>query len=259
MCVRVRVHGYFEVLLQRKKKWLSEMATKPLIIKLIGDSFVGKSSLLIRYQQDVFPDASEWLPTIAEHYVTDIECKFENGESRKVAVDIWDTNTHDEFDRGIHYARYENVDVILLCFSINARESLEILDIQYMNEMWNHCRNVPFLLIGCKNDLRIQQIWTNMDMISKLIHGYIRGQSDMLFDIYGIMGEYLKQSDDEGNKEFVTDDEAQAFCDRIGGYRYLSCSALEGSGIREIFEVACKCFLEPDIKHNDGCECCQIL
>ena len=49
---------------------------------------------------------------------------------------------------------YDGVDVFLLCFSVDNRDSFENAEAEWYKELKAHCPKSPFLLVGCKSDLR---------------------------------------------------------------------------------------------------------
>ena len=79
---------------------------------------------------------------------------------------------------------YENTDAFLICFDITNRESFGNAAGKWTNEIrkYNNERNmnVPFLLIGCKSDLRERRnrddrsISLEEDRANLLVHGYCR-------------------------------------------------------------------------------------
>ena len=60
---------------------------------VIGDTSVGKSSLLIRYIDHAFPD--NFLPTVG----VDFKIKSIMLQKKKVKLQIWDTVSHNKFYR----------------------------------------------------------------------------------------------------------------------------------------------------------------
>jgi GTPase SAR1 family protein len=49
------------------------------------------------------------------------------------------------------------MDVVLICFSVVWKDSLENVLIRWFPEVQHFCPNIPILLIGTKNDLRDDQ------------------------------------------------------------------------------------------------------
>ncbi|KAK6201334.1 GTP-binding protein [Scheffersomyces amazonensis] len=113
---------------------------------VVGDGGCGKTSLLISYTQQKFPEV--YVPTIFENYVTNILAP--NGKNIELA--LWDTAGQEEYDR-LRPLSYPNADIILICFALNNMISLQnVKDIWYP-EVNHFCPGIPILLVGTKSDL----------------------------------------------------------------------------------------------------------
>ena len=138
----------------------------------------------------------------------------------------------------------------------------------WIPEIEHHCPDKPFLIIGCKDDVRDELIWRDMKKINKLVHGYLSKHSDDIdkddiipLDIFGIIEKYLMENDMNYRDKYITDEEAQELCDKVGGHKYLSCSAAKLRGLDEIFDEVCKCCIETSKRKNKkrGLGGCKIL
>jgi small GTP-binding protein len=49
---------------------------------------------------------------------------------------------------------YPETNVILICFSIDKRVSLENVQYKWRDEVNRYCASVPVILVACKSDLR---------------------------------------------------------------------------------------------------------
>ena len=67
-------------------------STKTIKIVLVGDGAVGKTSCIVSYATDKFPD--QYSPTVFDNYSVTVDC----GEER-VTVGIFDTAGQDDYDR----------------------------------------------------------------------------------------------------------------------------------------------------------------
>ena len=94
------------------------MAEINLKILLIGDSSVGKSSILLKYIEDKFSE--NYVSTIGIEYK--IKTLIING--KKVLLRIWDTSGQERY-RSITQNFYRNANGILFIFDITNRESFE--------------------------------------------------------------------------------------------------------------------------------------
>ena len=113
---------------------------------VVGDVGVGKSSLLITYVTNKFPD-----------FIPAVGCdRFEfqlmvNDEP--VSVDLWDSQAHEEYDR-LRPLVYPSTHIFLVCFSVVSHASYENVREKWIPEIHHHIPNAPFLLVGTKIDLR---------------------------------------------------------------------------------------------------------
>ena len=85
-------------------------------IIIIGDGGVGKTCLLVRYAQDTFD--TEHVPTVLTKYQVS---QHHNG--REYQIHLIDTAGQEEFKR-IAEQHYGQVDVFLVCYSVDHRASL---------------------------------------------------------------------------------------------------------------------------------------
>ena len=87
---------------------------KKLVI--VGDGGCGKTCLLIVFSRDQFPDV--YVPTVFENYVADFEV-----DGKQVELALWDTAGQEDYDR-LRPLSYPDTDIVLLCFAIDAPDSL---------------------------------------------------------------------------------------------------------------------------------------
>ncbi|MGH0139463.1 UNVERIFIED_CONTAM: hypothetical protein FKN15_032143 [Acipenser sinensis] len=121
-------------------------------IIILGDSFVGKSSLLQRYTEGMF-DKSRQSPLGIDFKVRHLE--FEPGISIKLL--LWDTAGQERF-RSISRSYMRNSVGCLLVFDLTKRETFERLRDWYI-EVTNYVKpsKMVFILIGHKCDLKEEQ------------------------------------------------------------------------------------------------------
>lgn len=114
-------------------------------ILLIGDSGVGKTSLLFRYVEDVFNP--EFQSTIG----VDFKICTLSVDGREVKMQLWDTAGQDRF-RNIVASYYRGAHGIVLVYDVASTASFENLQ-NWMEEAKRHLdENVPRLLVGNKID-----------------------------------------------------------------------------------------------------------
>ncbi|CCE63613.1 hypothetical protein TPHA_0F01280 [Tetrapisispora phaffii CBS 4417] len=193
----------------------SSSATKPIERKIVilGDGACGKTSLLNVFTRGYFPKVYE--PTVFENYIHDI---FVDG--KHITLSLWDTAGQEEFDR-LRSLSYSDTDTIMLCFSVDSRDSLENVQHKWVGEIADNCEDVKLVLVALKCDLRNEE----------------------------------HNDDPDGNnnrpEELITYDEGLALAKKIGALRYLECSAKQNKGVNEAFTEATRVVLTTDSKRND--------
>jgi Ras-related protein Rab-1A len=115
-------------------------------VLLIGNSGVGKSSLFLRFVDDIWED--NFVPTIG----VDFKIKTLIIEEKKIKLQIWDTAGQDRF-RTIVSSYYRGAHGILLIFDLTDIESFKSLNNWLIEIERNANKNVIKVLIGNKCDL----------------------------------------------------------------------------------------------------------
>ena len=118
-----------------------------LKIVVVGDSFVGKTTLVTAYGQDTY--VKQWIPTIADKHLGKIEY-----DGQGIPVIIWDTAGQPDLVR-IRALHYNECDAFVICFDLSDIESLNNAKTFWINELRKlGPSNVPIILCGTKADLR---------------------------------------------------------------------------------------------------------
>ena len=115
-------------------------------ILLVGNSSVGKSSLFLRFVDDIWNET--FVPTIG----VDFKIKTIEVEKKNVKLQIWDTAGEERF-RTIISSYYKGAHGILLMFDVTDYDSFESLENWLIEIEKNANKNVIKLLIGNKIDL----------------------------------------------------------------------------------------------------------
>ncbi len=68
------------------------MSQGTIKLVVIGDSTVGKTCLLMRYKDNIFP--SNYTPTVVENYCKDILI-----QKKSYSINLWDTAGQEEYER----------------------------------------------------------------------------------------------------------------------------------------------------------------
>jgi len=113
---------------------------------LIGNSSVGKSSLLVRFVDDIWEE--NFVPTIG----VDFKLKTLEIDGKKVKLQIWDTAGQERF-KNITASYYRGGNGVLVVYDITDRDSFNNLNSWLIEIEKNANKNVFKLLIGNKNDL----------------------------------------------------------------------------------------------------------
>jgi len=115
-------------------------------LMLIGDSGVGKSSLLLRFSDDTFDVSGT--PTIG----IDFKLRTIDVDGKKVKLQLLDTAGQERF-RTITTAHYRNAMGILLVYDITNEASFENIT-EWLSNIEKHTSgNVDRVLIGNKTDM----------------------------------------------------------------------------------------------------------
>ena len=230
---------------------------------LVGDNGIGKTSLLTAYFEKRF--TSEYIPSVYEQGpAAVVEC-----EGKQIALTLVDIYEDPNYKR-LRPLHYPNTNVFLLCFNIQNKyngaydnNSFARIEEMWHPEITHHCPGVPVLLIGLKHDLKPLFL---SQQANKLICGYFRAcnkdknDNYIPIDILKVIESFLQhQYDDKNDNEFVSDEDAQKYCDKIGGYKYMTCSSLEMKGVNEIFNEVCKCYLKFLREPKPRRQYCDIL
>ena len=174
---------------------------------IVGDGAVGKTSLLISYTTNTFPQ--DYIPTVFDNYSTTISLRDpflsreslanenENDHLELFKLNLWDTAGQEEYDR-LRPLSYPQTDVFLICFSVAELSSFENVVDKWLPEIKQNANvesselflqfgKLPIMLIGTKADLRDDEAVqkklqeTNSQFIT-------RDQIDQVVDKYGFLG-----------------------------------------------------------------------
>jgi len=117
---------------------------------LIGNSAVGKSSLLLRFSDNIFNES--FLPTIGVDFK--IRTLDLNGKIAK--LQIWDTAGQERF-KTITSSYYKGAHGVILVYDLTDRQSFKDVE-NWLGEVSKHAsENIVKLLVGNKCDLESQR------------------------------------------------------------------------------------------------------
>ncbi|KAK9765654.1 Rho GTPase [Basidiobolus ranarum] len=172
----------------------------PRKLLLLGDGACGKTSALNVFTRDYFPEDYE--PTVFENYVHDV-----NVDGKVVELSLWDTAGQEEFDR-LRSLSYAHTHVVMICFSVDNRDSLDNVETKWLYEILEYSPGVKVILAALKCDLR---------------------EDEETIRYMGKMREHP-----------VTYEEGLQMARRIQAVKYVECSAKYKVGVKESFEEAAR-------------------
>eukprot|EP01099_Mayorella_cantabrigiensis_P004521 TRINITY_DN3401_c0_g5_i1.p1 TRINITY_DN3401_c0_g5~~TRINITY_DN3401_c0_g5_i1.p1 ORF type:complete len:195 (-),score=61.17 TRINITY_DN3401_c0_g5_i1:104-688(-) len=175
---------------------------------VVGDGTVGKTSLLVSYTTNSFPQ--DYVPTIFDNYSACVVV-----DKKVFNLQLWDTAGQEDYD-GLRPLSYPQTDVFLLCFSVISQTSLKNVKDKWSGELRHHCPNVPLVLCGTKIDLR--------DDVQ------------------------IKERLAQKRLSPVSFDEGKQMATEIGAMKYVECSALTQKGLNETFEEVIRVSVRPVLK-----------
>jgi Ras homolog gene family, member A len=149
------------------------------------------------------------MPTSSEGgYIIDVE-----PEKRPVELQIVNTWGAEVYDR-LRFLAYPGADIILICFSVVDPDKFKDVEEMWLPEVCHFCPGVPFLLVGCKTDLRHHR--QTIDELMK------------------------------NGKRPISKKEGEEMGRRIGARAYIECSAKNGEGVIHIFRTAAAIVYPPE-------------
>ena len=172
-----------------------------ITLAVVGDGACGKARLLDVFTYDEF--SPEYAPTSQVEYKTEIRV-----DEELVNLTMWHLPGQTDFNRlNEHFANNTDIDIFLICFSVDNPASLANTKFK-----WHpFAKNVPFLLIANQIDLR-----TDPSTIRKLA---------------------------KSKQHVVSSEEGKSMAEEIGAWWYLECSAWTRQGVKEVFEAAVRVVL----------------
>ncbi|XP_019869147.1 ras-related protein Rab-35 [Aethina tumida] len=111
---------------------------------IIGDSGVGKSSLLLRFSDNTF--TGSYITTIG----VDFKIKTVSMDGLKVKLQIWDTAGQERF-RTITSTYYRGTHGVIVVYDVTNGESFANVK-RWLHEIEQNCEVVNRVLVGNKND-----------------------------------------------------------------------------------------------------------
>lgn len=119
-------------------------------ILIIGDTSVGKSSMLVRFADNSF--SGSYISTIG----VDFKIKTVNVDNNVVKLQIWDTAGQERF-RTITQSYYKGSNGIIVVYDISNKDSFDNIKNWMVDIVKYASQNIQLFLIGNKSDLDTQR------------------------------------------------------------------------------------------------------
>ncbi|CAL3968275.1 unnamed protein product [Diplocarpon coronariae] len=200
---------------------------------LLGDGACGKTSLLNVFTRGYFPTVYE--PTVFENYVHDIFV-----DNVHIELSLWDTAGQEEFDR-LRSLSYDDTHAIMLCFSVDSKDSLENIESKWVGEIAENCAGVKLVLVALKCDLREQTA-----------------------DDEGAAAAAAAAAPEETGsprekRDMIDYNQGLEVARRISALRYLECSAMRNRGVNEAFTEAARVALSVKGAGSQDDSKCRVM
>ena len=125
---------------------MSGNSLETISIIMIGDTSVGKSTLMKKFISGQFSDSLA--PTLGvELYKKEVII-----DEKQYLYRIWDTCGQERF-RSLSTSYFRNSDGIMLLFDLNSLNSFENLSSWFISIRDSGCDNIPLIAVGTKCDL----------------------------------------------------------------------------------------------------------
>ncbi|KAK7751129.1 Rho GTPase [Diatrype stigma] len=161
-------------------------------------------------------------PTVFENYVHDIFV-----DNVHIELSLWDTAGQEEFDR-LRSLSYDNTDVVVLCFSVDSKDSLENVESKWVGEIQENCPGVKLVLVALKCDLREN---TEEEDDEAAAAAAAAGADPAAAAAPAAQKE---------KKPMIDYNQGLDVARRIKAMRYLECSAMRNRGVNEAFTEAAR-------------------
>ena len=119
-------------------------------VVLVGNSAVGKSSLMLRFADNQFQ--SNYVNTIG----VDFRFKIVTVDGARVKIQIWDTAGQEKF-RTMTSTYYKSSDAVVVVYDMTEEKSYREIENYWVDEISQHVDNVIPVVLANKSDLKSRQ------------------------------------------------------------------------------------------------------
>ncbi|KAM3589066.1 Ras-related protein Rab-18 [Umbelopsis sp. WA50703] len=135
---------------------MAQQETPTLKLLLIGNSSVGKSSLLLRFTDDTFLPQDEVSATIG----VDFKVSMMEVDGQKYKLTIWDTAGQERF-RTLTSSYYRGAQGVILVYDVSNRDTFDALQNWYTElKTYSSSQDVVKMIVGNKVDKESSRVVT---------------------------------------------------------------------------------------------------
>jgi Ras-related C3 botulinum toxin substrate 1 len=178
---------------------------------VVGDGAVGKTSLLLSYTTNKFPE--DYIPTVFDNYLANVMYK-----NKTISLCLWDTAGQEDYDK-LRPLSYPDTQCFLVLFSVVNPTSYNNVKSKWMPELKEYSNGVPIILCGTKIDLR-----ENEEIFKKL---------------------------NERDLKPISFDQGTQLAKEIGAIGYFEVSAKTQKGVKECFNSCIESALVPKVNNDN--------
>jgi GTPase SAR1 family protein len=191
--------------------------------------------------------------------------KVELYKGKSVKLRFWDTAGQEDYDN-LRLLSYKKAEMVIICYSIDSRTSLENVRKKWYLEAKGHAPNALHLILGLKTDLRDQrpksqaeiQTFNEYDQFDGNGYryylaedGYYYYYPDQKHQLSGMRKSKAIDVDD-----LVTYEEGRKVATGLFASAFKECSAKTGQGLKDVIDIALKV---ADGRKLLKSSCCTVL
>lgn len=165
----------------------------------------------MRFTKDKF-DPEGYIPTVFDNYVADVHLP----DGRSIELALWDTAGQEDYDR-LRPLSYPDSHVIVIAISIDSPDSLQNVYEKWIQEVKHFCMGLPVVLVGCKKDLR------NDEVVKRKLW-------------------------DSAGRQPLSENDGLSAAKELNLDAYYECSAKTGEGVKAFFQETTKIALDRQVK-----------
>ena len=164
-----------------------------LNILLVGDANVGKTSILLKYTENFFPN--QYQATIGVEY----KMKIIKLNNMNIKLQIWDTAGQERY-KSIAKNFFHSANGVFLVFDITDKKSFENLNKWIEDVKENSPKDCKYIIIGNKSDLSDQRTVSTFE-----IDNFVKEKKSSYFEVSAKNDEGLNEAFINLSKENIKD------------------------------------------------------